>query len=131
MFGSKKKQSLGMTAATGLLVDPELRRAALRAAPPAARLGYLLGKRMAGQQARHQLTEARQQLSDAGEAFEHLATMLTSAGPQLAEQLGLIEPPQRKRSLAPALGGVAVVAVAVVLATDPTRRQKLQRLVIH
>lgn len=125
MFGSKKKRGLGMTAATGLVVDPELRRAALQAAPPVARLGYTLGKRVATQQARDQFEEASQ-------AFSHLAALLTSAGPHLAEQLGLTEPePPPRRRLLPAVGGIAVAALVVVVATDPGRRRRLQRLVVH
>lgn len=121
MFGSKKKRGLGRTAATGLVFDPELRRAAVQAAPPVARLGYTLGKRMASQQ-----------LEETGQAFSHLSDLLTSAGPQLAEQLGLAKPePRPSRRLLPAIGGVALVAVAVVVATDPARRRRLQRLVVH
>jgi hypothetical protein len=121
VFGSKKRRGLGRTAATGLVFDPELRRAAVQAAPPVARLGYTLGKRMAGQQ-----------LEEAGEAFGHLAAMLTSAGPQLAELLGLTQPePPLRRRLLPAVGGAAVVALVVVVAADPGRRRRLQRLVVH
>lgn len=96
MFGSKKNPGLGRTVATGLVVDPELRRAAARAAPPVARFGYTLGKRMASQQVR------------------------------LREP----EPPPRRRLL-PVAAGIAVVAVTVVMATDPARRRRLQRLFIH
>ena len=121
MFGSKKRPGLGRTAATGIMFDPELRRAARQAAPPVARLGYTLGKRMASQQ-----------LDEAAEAFSHLASLLTSAGPQVAEQLGLAQPaPPRRRRLLPAVGAVAVVAVGVVVATDPGRRRRLQRLFVH
>lgn len=121
MFGSKKRRGLGRTAAAGLAFDPELRRAAMQAAPPVARLGYTLGKRMASQQ-----------LEEAADTFSHLVSLLTSAGPQLAEQLGLTEPePPRHRRLLPAAGGITVVAIAVVVATDPARRRRLQRLVVH
>ncbi|HWD84217.1 MAG TPA: hypothetical protein VG321_00595 [Solirubrobacteraceae bacterium] len=121
VFGSKKKHGLGRTAATGLVFDSELRRAAVQAAPPVARLGYTVGKRMASQQ-----------LDDAGQAFSHLARLLSSGGPQLAQQLGLAqpEPPPRRRLLV-AVGGIALVAVTVVVATDPARRRRLQRLVVH
>jgi hypothetical protein len=121
VLGAKKKRGLGRTAATGLVFDSELRRAAVQAAPPVARLGYTLGKRMASQQ-----------LEEAGEAFGHLASMLTSAGPQLAEQLGLTRqgPPPRCRLL-PVVGGAAAMAVAVIVATDPGRRRRLQRLFVH
>jgi hypothetical protein len=119
--GSKKRRGLGRTAAAGLAFDPELRRAALRATPPVARLGYTLGKRMASQQ-----------LDEAADSFSHLVALLSSAGPQLAEQLGLTQPdPPRRRRLLPAAGAVAVVAVAVVVVTDPGRRRRLQRLVVH
>lgn len=121
MFGSKKRRGLGRTAATGLVFDPELRRAAVQAAPPVARLGYTLGKRMASQQ-----------LEGAGEAFGHLSALLTSAGPKLAEQIGLVAPPPPpRRRLLPAIGGAAVVAVAALVATDPGRRRRLQRLFVH
>jgi hypothetical protein len=124
MPGGKKRRGVGMTAASGLVFDSEFRRAALKAAPPMARLGYTLGKRMASRQAHQQLTEA-------SEGLAHLCGMLTSAGPQLAEQLGLVDPPRRSRRWLPAAGAVAVVAVAVVLATDPARRRRVQRLVVH
>jgi hypothetical protein len=121
VFGSKKRRGLGRTAAAGLVFDPELRRAAVQAAPPVARLGYTLGKRMASQQ-----------LDEATQAFGHLAALLTSAGPRLAEQLGLAEPePPARRRLLPAAGGIAALAVAVVVATDPGRRRRLQRLFVH
>jgi hypothetical protein len=121
VFGSKKRRGLGRTAATGLVFDPELRRAAVQAAPPVARLGYTLGKRMASQQ-----------LEDAGEAFSHLSALLSSAGPRLAEQIGLAAPaPPARRRLLPAVAGSALVAVAVLVATDPGRRRRLQRLFVH
>ncbi len=106
-MSSKKRRGLGRTAAAGLAFDPELRRAAVRAAPPVARLGYILAKRMASQQ-----------LDEATDTFSHLVALLTS------------DPPRRRRLL-PAAGAVAVVAVAVVVATDPDRRRRLQRLVVH
>jgi hypothetical protein len=121
VLGSKKRPGLGRTAAAGLAFDSEVRRAALKAAPPMARLGYTLGKRVASQQ-----------LDEAADSFSHLAALLTSAGPQLAEQLGLTHPePRRRCRLVPAAGGIAVVALAVVVATDPDRRRRLQRLVVH
>lgn len=134
MFGRKRKQSLGRTAASGMVFDPEIRRAALQAAPPVARLGYTVGKRAVAQQARQQLDEAGEAFShltdEAGQTFSHLASLLSTTGPLLAEQLGLIEPPRRRR-LAPLVGGAAVALVAVVVATDPGRRQRIQRLIVH
>jgi hypothetical protein len=119
--GSKKRPGLGRTAVAGLAFDSEVRRAALKAAPPVARLGYTLGKRVASQQ-----------FDEAAHTFSHLAALLTSAGPQLAEQLGLTHPaPRRRRRLVPAASGIAVVALAVVVATDQDRRRRLQRLVVH
>lgn len=135
MFGRKRKQSLGRTAASGVVFDPEIRRAALQAAPPVARLGYTVGKRAVAQQARQQLDEAGEAFShltdEAGQTFSHLASLLSTTGPQLAEQLGLIEPPRRRRRLGPVVGGAALALVAVVVATDPGRRQRIQRLIVH
>ncbi len=125
MFGASKKPSLGRTAASGLVLDRDIRRAAVRAAPPVVRLGYVIGRRMAQQQARLQLEQAEA-------TFTTLATMLTTAGPQLAEQLGLVEAQTpRRRRLLPVTGAAVAVGVAVVLITDPTRRHRLQRLIVH
>jgi ferric-dicitrate binding protein FerR (iron transport regulator) len=74
--------------------------------------------------------EARRQLEQAEEAFDTLRSLLTSAGPQLAEQLGLVEPPRRRRFL-PVAGLAAVVVIAAVVGSDPRQRQKLQRLIVH
>lgn len=89
--------SLGKTAATGILFDPEIRSAVAHAVPPLTRLAFAVGKRMMREQAR---------------------------------QMGLAASPPRRR-LGPAVGGLALVAVAVVLATDENRRRKLQRLIVH
>lgn len=123
MLSRHSKPSLGRTAATGILVDPDIRRAAAHAAPPVARLGFTIGRRMARQEARHQLEQAE-------EAFGTLRSLLSTAGPQLAEQLGLVEPPRRRRFL-PATGLVAVVVIAAVVGSDPRQRQKIQRLIVH
>jgi hypothetical protein len=97
-----KKPGIGAAAATGLLFDSEIRSAAARAALPVARLAFAIAKRAARQAARRR-----------------------------AEQLGLIELPGRGRRLAsPVLAGSALAAAAVYL-SDPERRQKVQRLVVH
>lgn len=43
---------VGRIAATGVVLDPEIRRAVLQALPPVARLVFVLSKRMAREQAR-------------------------------------------------------------------------------
>ena len=93
----RRNPGVGRIAATGVVLDPEIRRAFLRAVPPVARLVFVLSKRMAREQAR---------------------------------QLGLAQRPARRR-LAPAVGGAAALALIVVLATDPARRRRLQRLIVH
>lgn len=123
MLGRRNKRSLGRTAATGLLVDPDIRRAAVAAAPPVARLGFTIGRRLAR-------LEAQDRLGQAAETFDTLRALLSTAGPQLAEQLGLIEPPRRSR-VGPVLAVTTVVAVSAVVLSDAERRQKVQRLIVH
>lgn len=119
MFGRNRRK---LTAADFVL-DSEIRRAALRAAPPVARLGLTVGKRLAQRE-----TEFR--LGQASQTFDTLTAMLTTTGPQLAEQLGLIETPRHRRVVPAALAATGVV-VAVILATDPQQRQRVQRLFVH
>src|SRR5947209_1220415 len=124
MSRRSRKPSVGSAVASGIVFDPEIRRAAAQAAPAVARLGFTVGRRMARQ-------EAQRQLAHAEGAFATLSSMLTTAGPQLAELIGLAEPPRRKRRVLPVLGATAAVAAAVVIATDPEQRQKIQRLIVH
>lgn len=124
MRSSHSKPSLSRTAATGILVDPDIRRAAAHAAPPVARLGFTIGRRMARQ-------EARRQLEQAEETFSTLRSLLSTAGPQLAEQLGLLEPPRRRRRFLPVAGVVALAVAVAVVGSDPRQRQKIQRLIVH
>ncbi len=51
-FTPKSRRSVGATAAVGIVLDPEIRRAAAQAVPPVTRLAFAVGKRMARQEAR-------------------------------------------------------------------------------
>jgi hypothetical protein len=124
MFVSNRKSGLGRTAAGGLLFDPEIRRAAAHAAPPLARLGLGVGKRMARKRAELRFQQA-------GRTLTTLGALVSSYGPQIAQQLGLVEPPKRRR-VAPAVATAAVVgAGAIYLAQQPQQRRKLTRLIVH
>jgi hypothetical protein len=107
----KSKPSLGAEAAKGLLTDPEIRQAAAEAAPPVAKLSFSIGKRFARRRTRRQLEQL-------GETINALASTLATFGPALAQQLGVIEPPKRKRRklLVPILAGGALVAGGAAVA---------------
>ena len=119
----RTKPRLGPTAATGVLFDPEIRRAAAHAAPPVARLGFGVGRRLARRRAQRRWDQT------AG-AIQTLATVLTTFGPQLAQELGLIEPP-RRRPVAPVLAGGAVLGAGALYLADGKHRRQLAALVTH
>ena len=124
MFTSHRKPGIGGVAASGLLFDSDIRSAAAQAAPPLMRLGFSIGKRAARRKARYRFDEASQTIAT-------IASVLSTLLPQLAEQLGLIEPPKKQRRIGPALAGAAIVTVGAVYLSDPDHRQKVQQLIVH
>lgn len=107
----KSKPSLGAEAAKGLITDPEIRQAAVEAAPPVAKLSFSIGKRFARRR-------TRKQLEQLGETINALASTLATYGPALAQQLGVIETPKRKRRklLIPIVAGGALAAGGAAVA---------------
>lgn len=124
MFGRDKKASVGSTAAKGILFDSEMRAAALRALPPLTRLGFGILKSLARQRAHRRWNQANETLAAT-------IALLNEYAPQIAEELGLIEPPKRRR--APKLIAVAVAGGAAYYLLEPSHgaehRRQLQQLV--
>jgi hypothetical protein len=128
MLSRRSKPSIGATAATGLFTDPLIRRAALEAAPPMAKLGFGVGRRLARRRARRRIA----QFSGTVNA---IATVLAAYGPLVAQELGLVEPPRRSSRVASKLAATAVIAAGAVYLLDPERgperRQQVHKLVVH
>lgn len=126
-FKRKSKASTGISTAKVIIEDPQIRRAAVEAAPPVARLGVTVGKRVARRQAREQI----KQISD---AVNTLSMLVSTYGPQLVKQLGLIEEPKRKRTAPRFVAGALIGAGTMYLLEPQTgseHRQQLQRLMSH
>ena len=124
---SKHKPGLGGTAALGLVTDRQIRRAAVDAGGPVARLGWGVGSKLA----RRRANRRAHQISDVTNA---LSTLLSTYGPALLEQLGLVEPPKRKRTLPRVATGALIGAGAMYLldpATGAAHRRQVQHLVKH
>jgi len=103
MLSTGTKARLGAKGTVALARRPMIRRMALKAGVPAARI---VVKR-----------QARGRLEPIGEATRKAGAMVVLYGPLAAEALGLVEPPKPKRR-APALaaaGAVALAALSLVL----------------
>ncbi|MHB8657965.1 MAG: hypothetical protein ACYC91_08415 [Solirubrobacteraceae bacterium] len=132
MVSTRKKGKLGAKAASAMIEHPVLRHATSVATPPAARLGWGLGKRKARRR-------AHKQADRLGDAARTVGTTLSTYGPQAAEQigqmaqgLGLTEAPTPKRTTPRVAVGVVIGAAAVYfLEPGPgrQRRQRIQKLV--
>lgn len=123
MLGRKRKPGIGGTAASGLLLDPEIRSAAAHAAQPVARLGVGVGKRFARRRARRRWEQT-------SETLAALGTLLTTFGPRLAQELGLIETPKR-RPIAPVLVTGAALGAGALYLADGDHRHKVGQLIAH
>jgi hypothetical protein len=128
MFSIAKRQGFASIALSGVLFDPKIRRAALGAAPPVARLGWLLGRRAAERR-------TRQHLDQVIPAVEQLAALTASVVPHVLAELGLVEAPKPRRRLAPKATALAAVGAAAVYLLEPGRgqahRRQLARLIVH
>lgn len=107
----KSKPSLGAEAAKGLITDPEIRQAAVEAAPPVAKLSLSIGRRFARRR-------TRKQLEQLGDTINALASTLATYGPALAQQIGVMEPPKKKRRkvLVPVAAAGAIAAGGAAIA---------------
>lgn len=117
--------SIKVETARGIVTDPKIRTAAAEVAPGVAKLGFKVGKRMAGRRTRKRLRHLEKQINS-------LVGLLGTYGPPIAQQLGVIERPRRKR-LAPRITtGVAIGAGAMYL-LEPgggaRHRQQVKQLV--
>jgi hypothetical protein len=95
------KAKLGVKGTMAMARHPRVRRAALGAGVPTARV---IARR-----------EMRARLQPAATAAKQAGSMLLLYGPSAAEALGLVEPPRRRRR-APALAAVAIAAMVYLLA---------------
>ncbi len=110
------KVKFGVKGAMLLARHPMLRRAT-------ARVGWSAGKTVAERRFRPHLELVETAARTVGETV----VLLVTYGPELAEALGLVEPPKRRRTGRAVVVGVAIGAGAVYLSA-PERRRQLQQL---
>lgn len=128
MFGTSRRQGIASIAASGLLFDPKIRRSALEAAPPLAKLSWMIGRRAARRR-------ARQRWEQVIPTIERTANLVTTLAPQVLVELGLIEPPRQRRELIAKVSGGLLVGAAAFYLLEPTHgpehRRHLQRLIVR
>jgi hypothetical protein len=117
------KAKVGMKGAMLAARHPMLRRATLRAAKPTARVGWKAGKAVAKRRFSTQLEVIDGVARTVGETV----VLLVTYGPELAEALGLVEPPKRRKTGRAVVVGVAIGGGAVYL-SSPERRRQLRQL---
>ncbi len=119
------KTKLGLKGAKVLARNPAILRTGTRAAAPAGRLGFRLAKPVAKRR-------ARQRGADLSQAAQTAAAYLITYAPQVAQQLGLVEPPRRRRTGPLLVAGVVVGASAVYFlepANGKAHREQVLKLV--
>jgi hypothetical protein len=104
MVSKKTKARAGVKGAKLAARHPMLRRATLRAARPA---GNMIVKRRVRRQV--------DPLGDTARTIGDIVFVLVVYGPELARELGLVQAPQRKRTVLLIAVGVAVGAGALYL----------------
>jgi hypothetical protein len=112
MPGTGAKMRFGVKGAKLAARHPMLRRAALRAA----------GKAVVKRRFREQLELIEVVARTVGETV----VLLAIYGPEVAEALGLIEPPKRRRTGRVLVAGIAIGAGAVYLSAAQRRRRQEQ-----
>ena len=100
MLSKTTKARLGARAMVVIAKHPMIRRAALKAGVPSAKL---LAKR-----------EARGRLEPIGSAARKAGSLVVVYGPVAADALGLVEAPKRRRR-APRIAAASLLAAAAVL----------------
>lgn len=111
-----------MKAAKGVAKNPKILRTGAKAAPPAAKLGWNLAKPRMKRRTRRKA----ERLGDL------LGTTLATYGPQAAQQLGLAEPPKKKRTAPRVALGIVIGATAVYFfepERGAARREQVVKLV--
>lgn len=123
-----KTAKAGAKTAQSIVRNPLLRSAVSEAGPPIARLGMKAGKKQLSR-------KGRRQLEQLGDAMTTVATLASNYAPQAAEmaqELGLVEPPKRKRTTPRLLAGAALGATAMFL-FEPKHgsehRRQVQKLI--
>ena len=91
MLSRKSKRAVSINTAQGIIQDPQIRRAAAEVVPPMAQLSLGVGRRLARRRARRRI----QQLND---TLNTARALVTTYGPQVVEQLGLVERPKPRRT---------------------------------
>lgn len=127
MLSTKTKAKVGAKTAKGIIQEPLLRSAVTEIAPPVAKLGVKAGKKRMSR-------KTRKQFEQLGETVGSVASLAQNYVPQAAEvaqQLGLVEPPKRKSTTPRVLTGVAIGAVLMYLlepGTGGEHRAQLAKL---
>jgi hypothetical protein len=100
MFAKTTKARVGAKATVAMAKHPALRRAALKAGVPSAKL---LAKR-----------QARSRLEPIGSATRTAGSIVVAYAPIAGEALGIVEAPKPKRR-APAIAAASLLAAAALL----------------
>jgi hypothetical protein len=127
MMSTKTKARVGAKAAKGIIQEPLLRSAVTEIAPPVAKLGVKAGKKRMSRKTRKQL----EQLGDTVGTVASLAQNYVPQAAEVAQQLGLVEPPKRRSTTPRVVAGV-VIGAALMYLLEPgagsRHRQQLAKL---
>lgn len=115
------KTMVPLKAAKGAAKHPGVLFAGARAGKPATKLGLAVGKPYA----RHQ---ARQRVDQLGDAVKTAGEVVSTYGPQIARELGLVEQPKPKRTAPRVAAGVVIGASAMYLLEPGHGREHREQL---
>jgi hypothetical protein len=132
MLSTRSKARLGARAAKGLARNEGIRDLAVGSVPAITGVRFGWRKRRAKKRGREQVERLTEAARTAGDAARSAGETLQNYAPQVAQQLGLAEPPKQKRT-APRVAAGVVIGASAVYFLEPQggaeRRRQVQRLV--
>jgi hypothetical protein len=128
VIGAASKGKIGIKSAKGAVRHPRLLLLGAKAARPAGRFGFKAGKPVAKRQLRQRAARLGETARSIGEATRSIGETLPISVPQLAYELGLVQPPKRKRTAPRVAVGIVIGASAMYFLEPEHGRERRERV---